>query len=129
MLGSNRCSDCTNTSTYITISLAILMMLAGIALLLLIKLFNLTISDGSINGLLFYAYIVKLNESVYFPQGSVPVISQFIAWINLDLGFEYCFINGLDGYWKMWLQFVFPLYLWSFVIVIIVACRYSGKVS
>ena len=129
MLGSNQCSDCTNTSTYITISLAILMMLAGIALLLLIKLFNLTISDGSINGLLFYAYIVKLNESVYFPQGSVPVISQFIAWINLDLGFEYCFINGLDGYWKMWLQFVFPLYLWSFVIVIIVACRYSGKVS
>ena len=117
------------TSIYITISLAILMMLAGIALLLLIKLFNLTISDGSINGLLFYAYIVKLNESVYFPQGSVPVISQFIAWINLDLGFEYCFINGLDGYWKMWLQFVFPLYLWSFVIVIIVACRYSGKVS
>ena len=130
MLGSNRCSDCTDTSTYIyTISLAILMMLAGIALVLLIKLFNLTISDGSINGLLFYAYIVKLNESVYFPQGSVPVISQFIAWINLDLGFEYCFINGLDGYWKMWLQFVFPLYLWSFVIVIIVACRYSGKVS
>ena len=129
MLGSNQCSDCTNTSTYITISLAILMMLAGIALVLLIKLFNLTISDGSINGLLFYAYIVKLNESVYFPQGSVPVISQFIAWINLDLGFEYCFINGLDGYWKMWLQFVFPLYLWSFVIVIIVACRYSGKVS
>ena len=129
LLGSNQCSDCTNTSTYITISLAILMMLAGIALLLVIKVFNLTITDGSINGLLFYAYIVKLNESVYFPQGSVPVISQFIAWINLDLGFEYCFINGLDGYWKMWLQFVFPLYLWFLVIVIIIACRYSGKVS
>ena len=129
LLGSNRCSDCTNTSTYITISLGILMMLAGIALLLVIKIFNLTITDGSINGLLFYAYIVKLNESVYFPQGSIPVISQFIAWINLDLGFEYCFINGLDGYWKMWLQFVFPLYLWFLVIVIIIACRYSGKVS
>ena len=129
LLGSNRCSDCTNTSTHITIFLAILMMLAGIALLLVIKIFNLTISDGSINGLLFYAYIVKLNESVYFPQGSIPVISQFIAWINLDLGFEYCFINGLDGYWKMWLQFVFPLYLWFLVIVIIIACRYSGKVS
>ena len=129
MLGSNRCSDCTDTSTYITISLIILMMLAGIGLVVAVKLFDLTISDGSINGLLFYAYIVKLNESVLFPQGSVLVISQFIAWINLDLGFEYCFINGLDGYWKMWLQFVFPLYLWSFVIVIIIACRYSGKVS
>ena len=86
-------------------------------------------SVGSINGLLFYANIVKLNESVFFPQGNIPIISQFIAWLNLDWGIETCFYNGLDGYWKVMLQFVFPVYLWFLVIAIIIACRYSFRVS
>ena len=128
MIGSNRCANCTDT-TLVAVSIAIIAAVAGVVLVVVIKIFNVTISDGSINGLLFYAYIVKLNESIYFPKGSIPVISQFIAWINLDLGIQYCFINGLDGYWKMWLQFVFPLYLWFLVMVIIAACRYSGKAS
>ena len=129
ILGSNRCSDCTNTSIYITISLVILLMLAGVGLVLIVKVLNLTISNGSINGILFYAYTVKLNSSVYFPRGNVPVISQFIAWINLDLGIECCFIDGLNGYWKTWLQLAFPLYLWCLVAVIIVACKLSSRLS
>ena len=129
ILGSNRCSDCTNTNIYITISLVILLMLAGVGLVLIVKVLNLTISNGSINGILFYAYIVKLNSSVYFPRGNVPVISQFIAWINLDLGIECCFVDGLNGYWKTWLQLAFPLYLWCLVAVIIVACKLSGRLS
>ena len=129
VLGSNRCADCTDTSMYVTVSLVILIAVAGIALVALVKLANLTISVGSINGLLFYGYIIKVNESVFFPDGDVPVVSQFIAWINLDLGFEYCFISQLDGYLKTWLQFVFPLYLWLLVVAIVVACRYSGRVS
>ena len=45
------------------------------------------------------------------------------------MGFEYCFLPGLDGYVKTWLQFVFPLYVWLLVVVVIVACRYSGRLS
>ena len=45
------------------------------------------------------------------------------------MGIEYCFVDGLDGYVKTWLQFVFPLYVWFLVVVIIVACRYSGRLS
>ena len=128
MIGSNRCANCTDMKL-VSVSIIILAAVAGVVLVVIVKVFNVTISDGSVNGLLFYAYIVKLNESIYFPKGNVPVISQFVAWMNLDLGLQYCFINGLDGYWKMWLQFVFPLYLWFLVMVIIAACRYSGKVS
>ena len=51
--------------------------------------------------------MIKLNETTLFPNGvSIPVLSQFIAWLNLDLGIQTCFFNGLDGYWKTWLQFV-----------------------
>ena len=54
---------------------------------------NLTVSIGTINGLIFYASIVKTSEStgIFFPNGSISVLSQFIAWLNLDLGIETCF--------------------------------------
>ena len=73
--------------------------------------------------------LLRSMNPCFFLDGDVPVVSQFIAWINLDLGFEYCFVPQLDGYLKTWLQFVFPLYLWLLVVAIVVACRYSGRVS
>ena len=126
MMGSNRCANCTDT-TLISISIIIIATVAGVVLVILLIVLNLTVSIGSINGLLLYANVIKLNESVFFSQGNIPVISQFISWCNLDLGIEYCFIDGLDGYVKTWLQFLFPLYVWVLVIVIIVGCRYSSR--
>ena len=128
MIGSNRCANCTDTKL-VSVSIIILAAVAGVVLVILLMILNLTVSVGSVNGLLFYANLVKLNESVFFPNGNVPAITQFISWCNLDLGFEYCFVDGLDGYVKTWLQFVFPLYVWFLVVVIIVACRYSGRLS
>ena len=128
MLGSNRCANCTDT-TLVSVSIIILAAVAGIVLVVLLIVLNLTVSVGSINGLLFYANLVKLNESVFFSRGNVPVVTQFISWCNLDMGFEYCFLPGMDGYVKTWLQFVFPLYVWLLVVVVIVACRYSGRLS
>uniref|UniRef100_A0A1X7VN55 Right handed beta helix domain-containing protein n=1 Tax=Amphimedon queenslandica TaxID=400682 RepID=A0A1X7VN55_AMPQE len=126
MLGSNKCGPCSNK--YLGTLAGFIA--AGIILLVFLLFLNLTVSVGSINGLLFYANVVKLNETVYFPNGSkVPLLSQFIAWINLDLGIETCFFNGLDGYWKTWLQFVFPLYIWLLIGIVITSSHYSGKVS
>ena len=90
---------------------------------------NLTVSIGSINGLLLYANIVKLNETVFFPNGSIPVLNQFISWLNLDLGIETCLYNGLDGYTKAWLQFIFPLYVWLLMIGVIIGCHYSVRLT
>ena len=126
MLGSNRCHNCTDTGL-ISVSIIIITALAGILLVLFLMILNLTVSVGSINGLFLYANIIKLNESIFFSQGNIPVVSQFISWCNLDLGFEYCFVNGLDGYKKIFLQFVFPVYLWILVITIILGCRYSSR--
>uniref|UniRef100_A0A1X7TZ43 Right handed beta helix domain-containing protein n=1 Tax=Amphimedon queenslandica TaxID=400682 RepID=A0A1X7TZ43_AMPQE len=126
MLGSNKCASCNNNY----ISLFVAFLVAGIVLVVFLMTSNLTVSVGSINGLLFYANIVKLNQTVLFPNGiSIPVLSQFIAWLNLDLGIQTCFFNGLDGYWKTWLQFTFPLYIWLLIGFIIIGSYYSGKLS
>ena len=125
LLGSNKCEICSNV--YLTMILTFI--LAGIAVVLFLLIFNMTVSMGTINGLLFYVNIVKLNETVFFPDGDVPVLTQFVAWLNLDLGIETCFFNGLDGYLKTWLQFVFPLYIWLLIGGIIIGCHYSGRLS
>ena len=122
MLGSNKGRVCTNH--YLAPIAAFIF--AGLCLCVLLLTLNLTVSVGSINGLLFYANMVKLNRSVLFSSGQIPVLSQFIAWLNLDLGIETCFFNGLDGYWKTWLQFAFSL---SLITGIIICCRYSRKLS
>ena len=125
-LGSNKCQHCNDSY----IALVVAFIVAGVSLLVFLIVSNLTVSVGSINGLLFYTNIVKLNEAALFPNGvSIPVLSQFIAWFNLDLGIQTCFFSGLDGYWKTWLQFLFPLYIWLLIIGIIVLSHYSGRVS
>ena len=50
---------------------------------------------------------------------------MFIAWVNLDLGIETCFYDGMDAYERTWLQFIFPAYIWVLVgIIIILGNRY-----
>jgi hypothetical protein len=56
-------------------------------------------------------------------------MTLFIAWVNLDLGIETCFINGLTAYSRTWLQFVFPFYIWGIASLIIVMAKYSHRVA
>ena len=125
MLGSNQCGQCTNDCLALIIPFA----LAGIALVVFLIALNLTVSVGTINGLIFYANIVKINETIFFPNGPIPLLSQFISWLNLDLGIETCFFNGMNAYSNTWLQFAFPFYIWLIIGVIIYACRHSTRVS
>ena len=128
VLGSNKCKPCPDT---FHLALIIPFAAAGFGLVALLMVLNLTVSIGTINGLIFYASIVKISEStgIFFPNGLIPVLSQFIAWLNLDLGIETCFYPGMTAYAKVWLQFVFPLYIWFIIATIIVLCRYSTWLS
>ena len=127
LLGSNECKECT---TNYNIALIILFAFMGIALVVLLIVLNLTISVGTINGLLFTANIIKLYQPVFLGnQISIPFFTQIISWLNLDFGIKICFYNGMDRYVKEWLQFVFPFYVWAIIIVIILICRVSSKVS
>ena len=129
-LGTSRCLDCSDAF----VSLLILFVLAGIVLVFFIKMLDMTVAKGTVNGLILYANIVWANKSIFFPQTEIvhpalQVLHIFIAWLNLDLGIETCFIKGLDGYWKTWLQFAFPLYVWGIVGMMIIAAHYSTIAS
>ena len=122
VLGSSNCKEC---SSHFLLLIPIFIA-AGIVLVVFLMLLNLTVSVGTINGLIFYANIVRANQAIFFPHGTNnEFLSIFIAWLNLDLGIETCFYSGLDAYAKTWLQFLFPVYIWIIVVLIIVSSHYS----
>ena len=123
VFGSSKCLKCSNTYLLLIIPFA----LAGIVLVIFLFALNLTVSVGTINGLIFYANIVKINETTFFPPGDRSFFRVFISWLNLDLGTETCFYDGMDSLVKTCLQFAFPFYLWVIVGLIIAMFRYSAK--
>uniref|UniRef100_A0A1X7UE90 Right handed beta helix domain-containing protein n=1 Tax=Amphimedon queenslandica TaxID=400682 RepID=A0A1X7UE90_AMPQE len=125
MLGSNNCGECTNDY----LSLIIPFSLAGVVLVILLLVLNLTVTVGTINGLLFFANVIKINQPLFYGTDSVPVLSQFISWINLDLGIKTCFFAGMTTCTKTALQFVFPFYLWFLILLIIFLSRRFSKLS
>ena len=127
VFGTSACRECSSLWALLWVPV---IALAGVALVVLLIVLNLTVAVGTINGLIFYANIVRANHASFFPPSTAnSFLSWFIAWINLDLGIETCFYNGLDAYVKTWLQFVFPLYIWFLVITIIVLSHYSTNAA
>ena len=125
VFASSRCMKCTNVHILITI----IVIVAGIVLVVLLYVLNLTVTKGTINGIIFYANIVSINDSVFLVNDNVfKPLRVFISFTNLDLGIETCFYDGMDSYAKMWLQLFFPSYLIIITVSIIIASRYSSRI-
>ena len=128
-LGTGKCVDyCLNYHLF----LIFLFALAGVLLVLLLLYCNLNVSVGTINALIFYANMIHVNRTAFFAQNNNSImrfLAVFIAWLNLDLGMDTCFYKGMTAYANIWMQFVFPVYMWMLVFVIIYASRHSVTVS
>ena len=120
LLGSSKCEVCSNSF----LALLPLFAAAGIVLVFILSVLRFTVSTGMINSIILYANIVQANKSLFFPS-STNFLTVFIAWMNLDLGFQTCFYDGMDAYAQTFLQFVFPVYVWVLISLIIFASRYS----
>ena len=127
VLGSEQCQNCSNYH----LALLILFMLAGPILVGFIKILDLTISQGTLNGLVFYANMIQANRYIFIPPmwTHMHPLAIFIAWLNLDFGVEVCLFQGLTAYSKTWLQFVFPFYIWCIAGLIILLSSRSNRVA
>lgn len=131
-IGSSNCILCHNSNN---LSLLVFFAVAGFLLVFFIGFLNITVTQGMINGQIFYANIMWTYKDIFFytREGSMNAVmiflKTFIAWINLDFGVETCFVEGFTAFWKTWLQFVFPLYVWAIAGLLIVASRCSMKLT
>eukprot|EP00731_Ephydatia_muelleri_P012603 Em0006g1497a len=128
MFGGSQCKKCDNLHLLLLLPFAAM----GVVLVFALLTLNLTVSNGTLNGFIFYANIVKINESAFL-QGSnsvlIKIISIFISWLNLDLGIVTCFYDRMSTAGRLGLQFVFPVYILVLVGLIVTAGRYSTRVS
>ena len=125
MLGSSQCQVCPNTYLALLLPFAA----AGVALVVFLTSLRLTVATGTLNSAILYANILQVQKSVFFPQNTINLLTVFLAWMNLDLGFQTCFHDRLDAYALTWLQFAFPLYVWLIIGLMIFISRYSITVS
>ena len=128
ILGSSQCRKC--SSLWL---LAIIpgVAIAGLLLVIMLTISNFTVSNGAINGIVFYANMIQANQALFYTQNGhiSSILRYFIVWLNLDIGIEICFYDGFNAYAMAWFQFVFPIYVWSIMIAIIISSHYSTRAS
>ena len=125
-IGSSHCIYCANNNN---LALLIFFVAAGALMVIIVALLNLTVTQGMINSLVFYANIIWAYQNILFPSGfgrELIAHKTFIAWLNMDFGIETCFISGMNAYTKTWLQFVFPFYTAG---LFLLGLRYSSKLA
>ena len=127
VFGSLACRDCSNKQIApILIGSAF----AGVGLVMLLFILNLTISTGTINSLIFYANIINVSTRSFIPRSfTLSFLYKFVSMLNLGVGSEMCFYRGMDAYGKSWLLLVFPFYILILSMLIIIVSHYSTKVS
>ena len=128
-LGSSKCLKCPSYWPALFVAITVFAILAGIGLVVLFLWLNITVAVGTLNGLLFYANVVAANRVILLPYPEPNFITVFISWLNLELGIDVCYIDGMDTYMKTWLQLTFPIYIIFLVVLLIIISRYSSRFS
>lgn len=126
ILGTSECREkCSNLWLLLIIPFA----LAGLLLVAIIHYLNLTVTMGTICGVIFYANIMQDYSIAMLSEHPIPVVTPvlrvFLAWLNLDLGIPTCFYDGMQAFGKTMLLSVFPIYIWLIsAVIIILSNRY-----
>ena len=116
--------NCQKGYTYTNLPILLIAFLASVILLLvLIRTLNITVTEGTINGILVYTTVMQTHHSYFsehlshFGRGCWV----FISWRNLTLGFKACFYKGMNGYGQIWIIFgqVIVSFLFLFTIILL----------
>ncbi len=128
-LGSSSCIKCYKNWYGLFLGIIIAGFIAGIIFVILLLMLNITVAVGSLNSIIFYANIIYANRSIYFSVSYSEPVNVFISWLNLEIGIDTCFYNGMDTYAKTWIQLAFPIYMIFLVLVVIWVSSCSIKLS
>ena len=133
VFGSTECQHCSNT----WITSVSIYLVTGPLLIYLLYALKLTITSGTLNGIIFYAQAANCGLldmlRYHYLKSSIDRLSGFaiiiIHVLNLETGLPRCFYNGMTELWKAFFTFMIPLYLLTIVIVLIILSRFSPKLS
>ena len=135
VFGSTECRQCSNWWLWTLVFYAA----AGPLLIYLLYALRLTLTTGTINGIIFYVQVastglldilsIKARHCFPITWFFMKVAVFWISTMNLNLGFPLCFYNGMNELWKAGLCLIFPLYLLTLVVLLIILSRVSLRFS
>ena len=127
VFGSDKCLHCSNIWLITIVGYAV----AGLLLVLMLFVLEMTVSSGILGGLVFFANMCIVNEHdrILSDSAYIRPFSIALSLLNLNLGFPLCFYNGMNTVMKVGLQFVFPIYLWVLVLLLVIGSRFSTRLT
>ena len=127
IFGTTKCRHCSNLWLLTLVGYAAI----GVILVTVLLFLRLTLSEGPLASIILTNNIIAVSTIDYLDDDNVFISGMriFVSLMNLNLGFPLCFYDGMTTAIKIGLQFTFPVYLWTIVIVFIVLSRYSTRVS
>ena len=123
MIGTFACGVCDSLWYLLYI---ILFAVLGILLFAYLAVFNVTITDGFLNGFIFYSNIINVYLTFYIPSlpNSARILPEvIISFLNLDFGIPICFYPDMTELHLAFLRFVFPIYLMVILLVVTLCGR------
>ena len=105
VLGSLACKPCDSNAGVL---IALFYVVAGPLLIAAICLLNLTVSAGSINGIVLYVTIISINKDVLQTHSHS---NKILSLLIFDSVIESCVYIGMDEFAKNLISYLFPLYL------------------
>lgn len=123
VLGSSRCLKCSNAYLFLLIAFAAY----GVILIVGMIYLQLTISEGFLNGLLFFSNILTVYGPYLLNEIRLPFLIFY--WLSLKVGFETCLFDGMTTLSSTALNFVFPFYLYFLLLMIVLLSRWSSRFS
>ena len=125
-VGGAKCrSDCSNFGVFY-IMLYFVIIMGTVALMIL---FNITITEGDISGIIFYANIVNIHNNIFFRENSfINPLQDILSFINIEGGKRTCLYKGMDTYSGAWMAYFSPIVLWLITALIIYLSKKSNLI-
>ena len=135
VFGSTKCQHCSNA----WIASISIYLVAGPFFIYLLFVLRLTLTTGTLNGIIFYVQAANcglidgLRLHYYNSNSSIEKLSSLVIYLlnilNLEPGIPLCFYNGMTELSKTGLNFALPLYYLTIVVVLIILCHFSPRLS
>ena len=108
VFGTNRCREC----SHYYLLLIIVFILLGVLLMGAMFFFQITITEGYLNSVVFFANVVSLLTTLV-GRTSVRYVYLPLSLLSLNLGVEVCFFDGMTRIATVGLHMVFIAYLFA----------------
>ena len=136
VFGTSECKKCSNLSLLIILAF----MFIGLVFIVVLYTFDLTLTSGKMNSVIFYAQLANAGLLEWFslpytgPTTMKRITHQcaffILSFLNFRSGTSNCFYNGMNQIWKTGISgLAFPIYLLLVVLAIIIISRRSTWLS